>query len=152
MRKSGMFLAIIILVVASCIIWFIAKGISAFFFADGHADAGLRAEFRYARAAKRDGDLKEAIRLAKLELEKEPNNYEGLLLLAAIYEEIKMPDQAVVQLNAALSNPDVTDAQKEFAQAGKDRLEQAQNRSSSAVPPPLPQSVTPPPFPKSIEQ
>jgi tetratricopeptide (TPR) repeat protein len=146
-----MLLAIIILVVASCIIWFIAKGISAFFFADGHADAGLRAEFRYARSAKREGDLKEAIRLAQQELEKDPKNYEGLLLLAAIYEEMKIPDQAMLQLNAALSHPDVTDAQREFAQAEKDRLEQAQNRSS-AVPPPLPQSVTPPPFPKSIEQ
>jgi tetratricopeptide (TPR) repeat protein len=146
-----MLIGIVILVVASFSAWFSAKAISAFFFSDARAGAGLRPEFRYARYARREGDLKEAMKLVRQELEKDPTNYEGLLLLAAIHEEMKRPDQAVSALNAILSNPGATEAQKEFARAEQDRLHEAQDRSSS-VPPPLPESVAPPPFPDSVKQ
>src|SRR5436309_11010407 len=52
---------------------------------DGSLSAGHIPDFQYARAKINDGDLAEAIRLTLHELEKDPNNYEGLFLLAQLY-------------------------------------------------------------------
>jgi hypothetical protein len=73
--------------------------------------SGPWADFKYARLAKRDGEWAEAVRLTKIELEKEPVNYEGLLLLASIFAHMGKHGQVVQILDELLKVSTLTDDQ-----------------------------------------
>jgi len=73
--------------------------------------SGPWADFKSARSAMRDGELDEAERLTKGELEKEPENYEGLMLLASIYAQMGRYKQAVRTLDGLLKSSIITDGQ-----------------------------------------
>jgi predicted Zn-dependent protease len=73
--------------------------------------SGPWADFKYARSAMRDGEWAEAVRLMKIELEKEPENYEGLLLLASIYAHMGKHGRVVQTLDELLKVSTLTDEQ-----------------------------------------
>jgi hypothetical protein len=115
------------------LIW-LADKIAGFFadlfvgalFSEPRNTSGAWPDFRYARSAVRDGDLHGAIELTKGELEKEPENYEGLMLLASLYAETGKParsigalEKIIGALEKILSNPNATDEQKRVASAAK---------------------------------
>ena len=80
-----------------------------------HSEPGERsgpwADFKYARIAKRDGEWAEAVRLTKIELEKEPENFEGLLLQASVYAHMGKHGQVVQTLDELLKVSTLTDDQ-----------------------------------------
>ena len=79
---------------------------------------GFRPDFRVARSLGRDGRLDEAIQLTQDELTKDPHNFEGLLLLATLYHEKGLFDQAMDQLAIIARNPAATVDQKKIAKDG----------------------------------
>ena len=86
---------------------------------------GFRPDFRYARSLGRDGRFDEAIHLAQEELLKDPQHFEGLLLLATLYHEKGLFDQAAEQLAVILRNPQATAEQKQMAQDGLKQCREA---------------------------
>jgi len=84
--------------------------------------SGAWPNFKPARAAAAEGDLAEAIRFAKVELEKEPDNREGLLLLANLHADKGEPGKAIDYLGQVERNALATDQQKEFARSMTERL------------------------------
>ena len=86
---------------------------------DGSVSAGHIPDFQYARIKIKDGDLAEAVRLTLHELEKDPNNYEGLFLLAQLYFETRRPDDALKQIEMILQNPATTPEQWQRASTAK---------------------------------
>ena len=86
---------------------------------DANVSAGHIPDFQFARARIDDGDFEDAIKLTLHELEKNPNNYEGLMLLARLYFQMHRPDEALKQIEAILQNPDTTPEQIERATAAK---------------------------------
>lgn len=83
----------------------------SFLHSESGEHSGPWADFKYARIAKRDGEWTEAVRLTKIELEKEPEHYEGLLLLATIYAHMGKHDQVVQTLDELLNVSTLTDEQ-----------------------------------------
>jgi tetratricopeptide (TPR) repeat protein len=122
------FLSGIAAILALVLLGFIWSGIVAHYMSDslvrllqGDASfsAGHIANFKYARAKIEDGDYPEAIKLTLHELEKKPDNYEGLILLAQLYFETHRPDEALKQIECILQNPDTTAEQLERPAAAK---------------------------------
>jgi hypothetical protein len=110
-----------------CTLWspnvshYIGGGIAHLLF-DGSGEGalgGFRPDFREARSFAEEGDLNKAIELSLAELAKDPANYEGRMLLAALYHEQKLPTQAIIHLDVILNNHSATADQKRHAQAGK---------------------------------
>jgi hypothetical protein len=81
--------------------------------------AGHIADFKYARAKIKDRDFQEAVKLTLHELEKNPENFEGLILLAQLYFEMRHPAEALKQVESILHNPDATPEQIERATVAK---------------------------------
>jgi hypothetical protein len=77
------------------------------------------ADFSLARRLRQEGEIKEAVAAAREELLKDASNYEGLILLAQLYEDLNLPGEALKQLDIILANPQATDAQKEEARVEK---------------------------------
>ncbi|MEW6159077.1 MAG: tetratricopeptide repeat protein [Verrucomicrobiota bacterium] len=94
--------------------WFIARMLSVPIYRYS-GTRGFRPSFTFARSAFRDEDWAEAERLTRLELAKEPANYEGLMLLVAIYEQRKQLRDALTLLESISENPGTTEAQREKA-------------------------------------
>ena len=84
--------------------------------------SGAWPDFKPARLLAADGNLVEAIRFAEIELEKEPANYEGLILLANLYADKGEATTAIDYLRRVEQNPVATDQQKEFARSMSERL------------------------------
>ena len=93
----------------------VAGGITNSLYGRGSQSAGHTPDFKYARAAALDGDFKEAIKLAEWELSKQPDNYEGLVLMATIYMESSRPKLALEQLDRIVASPQATDEQRRLA-------------------------------------
>ena len=83
---------------------------------------GFVPDYRGARSRVEDGDYEQAIEYVKLELAKEPGNFEGLWLLAAIYQEQKKPKEAAQQLDRILACPTSTPEQVAAARAAQQQL------------------------------
>jgi hypothetical protein len=124
------------------ITWFAARIISEVLHGSGRAGGGFRPDFSLARHYLKEGDLEEALKLTDEELDKDPCNFEGMLLLAQICLYRKEPDKAIKALEVIIANPDATDQQKELAVAEKKRLECEFSKpaGSDAAPPPLKQT------------
>jgi tetratricopeptide (TPR) repeat protein len=76
-----------------------------------------RPDYGLAQSHRREGEIKEAIAATRRELEKEPANFEGLILLAQLYQDVNLPKDALRQLEVILNDPQATDEQKEAARA-----------------------------------
>ncbi len=113
--------------VALCSLWkgnlayFITQGVMIFLYGEWstRATGGFRPDYRAIRSRMEEGDLDEAIEQTKKELEKAPKDYEGLMLLATLYHEQQLPDEALVHLEVILHNPRATDEQKRNATLAK---------------------------------
>lgn len=88
----------------------------------GKAGGGFVPDYRAARSSVDDGDYDQAIEFAKFELAKEPGNFEGLWLLAAIYQEQKKVPEAMQQLVLIIACPTSTPEQVAAARAAQQQL------------------------------
>ena len=106
--------------------WHGARAFEALTFGSGHAFGSRRAEFQFARSLARENDFGGALAAIREELEKDPQNYEGHILLATIYKELRQPDRALEALNVILENPNAMPGQIEFARSAAPELRQLQ--------------------------
>lgn len=88
----------------------------------GQGGGGFVPDYRGARSRVEDGDYDQAIEYVKFELAKEPGNFEGLWLLAAIYQEQKKLKEAGQQLDLILACPASTPEQVVAARAAQVQL------------------------------
>ena len=77
--------------------------------------SGAWPNFSAARSWARDGELKKAIALTKAELEKEPENYEGLMLLGALHADMGSSELAVRAMDVLLQSSKLTPEQRKIA-------------------------------------
>lgn len=111
--------------------WFGAQAFLRLTHGSGRAGGGFVPDYRAARARVDDGDYDQAIEYVKHELAKEPGNFEGLWLLAAIYQEQKKIPEAVQQLDLILACPTSTPEQIASARAAQQQLRALQIRLDS---------------------
>lgn len=83
---------------------------------------GFVPDYRGARSRVEDGDYELAIEYVQFELAKEPGNFEGLWLLAAIYQELKQPAAAMRQIDLILACPTSTPEQIAAARGAQQQL------------------------------
>lgn len=83
---------------------------------------GFVPDYRGARSRVEEADYEMAIECVKFELAKEPGNFEGLWLLAAIYQEQKKLKEAGQQLDLILACPTSTPEQVTSARAAQIQL------------------------------
>lgn len=88
--------------------------------------SGIRAEIGGPRALFKHGEYDEALVLTQRELEKDPMNYDGLLLLADIYEALSRPTDAQKALQKLLNKPALTADQRNMIQARIDKINERQ--------------------------
>ena len=79
---------------------------------DMNRPTGIRAEFGAAKRLHIHGDLDDALKQTKQELEKDPYNYEGLLLLSQLYVDLDTPDRALNALDTLLAHTRLTAEQR----------------------------------------
>lgn len=90
----------------------------------GRFGGGFRPDFGAARSRAADGDVDTAMAMLREELEKDPLNYEGLMLLASAYQHKKLPDEAIRQAELILNNPAASADQKRIAEAMRQECRQ----------------------------
>jgi hypothetical protein len=112
--------------------WFFSNSFAGFFYGDISSPTGIRPDFRYAKNHRRDGELEEAIAAIEHELIKDPKNFEGLMLLAGVYQDMKQPEKALVQLGIVSNNSDASESQKQLADAENERCEQLKKHLAAA--------------------
>ncbi len=88
----------------------------------GQGGGGFVPDYRGARSRVEDGDYDQAIEYVKFELAKEPGNFEGLWLLAAIYQEQKKLKEAGQQLDLIITCRTSTPEQVATARAAQHQL------------------------------
>jgi hypothetical protein len=121
---------------------FLSVRIVHFLFDTNNPSMGFRPSFDYARTAIRDGELEEAVKLIKVELAKDPKNYEGRMLMTRVLDAMQVPAEAMAHLAVILENPEATDSQKQCALAEKERLEMLLAlRSGKPWPNPIPSTT-----------
>ena len=89
---------------------------------DFNRPSGIRAEFGAAKRLHFHGDLDDALRVTRQELEKDPFNYEGLLLLAQLYIDTDAPDRALQTIDLLVANTPLTAEQNEAVTATRKSL------------------------------
>jgi tetratricopeptide (TPR) repeat protein len=99
---------------------FAAHGVIRLLDPEFHEARLTRADFSSAMKHRNEGEINDALAATRKELEKDPSNYEGLILLAQLYEDLNMPAEALKQVDIILANPNATDAQKEVARAERE--------------------------------
>lgn len=100
--------------------WFFSRPVDTLIFGGvATQSAGHIPEYKYAREKALEGDFKEAIKLCQWELSKQPDNYEGLLLLATIHMEMKNPKLALEQVELILKIPHLSENQEREARQAK---------------------------------
>lgn len=102
--------------------WFGGQAFLRLTLGSGKAGGGFVPDYRGARSRVEDGDYEQAIEYVKFELAKEPGNFEGLWLLAAIYQEQKKIPEAMQQLGLIRACPASTPEQIAAARAAQQQL------------------------------
>jgi hypothetical protein len=102
--------------------WFGGRIITGILHSSG-GGGGWVPDFYQVRRALEKGQVDEAQELLNEQLEKAPNNYEGLLLQAQIWLDKKQPPMAVKALEAIVASPSATEEQKAVARSEKQRIE-----------------------------
>jgi hypothetical protein len=121
-------LAIVASVVGLAIIWagggawLAARTVSGLMETEPTKLTGPYPEFRFARNCLRDGDLEGALAEAKRELKKDGANFEGLMLLSDIYQDLNSPSKAIAALGVILKSEKATDDQKKLARDVRNRI------------------------------
>jgi hypothetical protein len=92
-----------------------SKGLVGFLNSEPDETSGAWADFRAARSWAKDGEIKKAIALTKAELKKEPDNFEGLILLGSLYADANSPKRALEATETLLRSPNLTPEQKQAA-------------------------------------
>jgi len=92
-----------------------SKGVVGFLNSEPSESSGAWADFRAANSWAKDGGLKKAIALTKAELEKEPDNFEGLMLLGSLHADSGSPKRALEATETLLRSPNLTPEQKAAA-------------------------------------
>jgi len=111
-----------------------SNGLGSVLFGDGQAGGGFRTDYREARSLIDDGDLKGALKAVERELAKEPKDFEGRLLLATVYNNLKQPAKAAEQMDVILNNPEATDGQKADARKLQEEYLNLLNPAGDAPP------------------
>lgn len=109
--------------VTDMIAGFCSRRFVSFLMSEPDQHSGAWPNFKTPRLLAADGNLAEAIQFAEIELEKEPENLEGLLLLASLHEDKGHPGKAIRYWRQVEQSPASTQAQKELAHATRQRLE-----------------------------
>lgn len=112
--------------------WHGAKAFEALTFGSGQAFGSRRAEFQFARSLAEERDFDGALAAIRDELEKEPKNYEGHILLATIYKELRQPEPAMAALDVIIQNPEAMPDQIAFARSAIPELRQLQEQQAKA--------------------
>jgi hypothetical protein len=86
---------------------------------------GVRAEFGAAKALHKHGDLDDALKHTRAELEKEPYSYEGLLLLAQIHIDLDQPERAMKAVDLILERTQLTEDQRKLIQQTRKAVEES---------------------------
>jgi hypothetical protein len=136
------FIGIPILIWTPTMTWHAARFLSTILHGSGRAGGGFRPEYGLVRFHMKEGDLDEALKLLDEELDKDRNNFEGLLLLAQIHLYKKQPQKAIAALQTIIAAPNTTDEQRTLAVSEKKRLECefAKPADGDDAPPPVPRS------------
>jgi hypothetical protein len=90
---------------------------------DLNRPTGIRAEFGAAKALHKHGELDDALLHTKRELEKDPQNYEGLLLLAQIHIDLEKPERALETIDRLLADTPLTEEQRIAVSTTRQSLE-----------------------------
>lgn len=104
---------------------FLSFGFTRLIVGDWQRPTGVRCELAGPRALFKRGDLPDALRLLLQELDKDPFNYEGLLLLADLHEAMDRPTEAAKPLEKLLNKPGLSADQTSMVSA---RLRTIQDR------------------------
>lgn len=108
-----------------------ADAIVGFLNSEPGKHSGALPDFRFARSFMRDGDLEEAASYTKGELEKDPENYEGLMLLASIYAQMGKHALAICTLDTLLKSSIITEGQVAVAKQTREGYAALMNSLSS---------------------
>jgi hypothetical protein len=100
-----------------------AVKISGFIFGDGCGGGGFHPDYKDARACIEGNDFQGAIKCVEAELMKRPNDFEGRLLLAALYKELKQPGRGLPHVEIILGHAELTEPQKAQALAAQAELQ-----------------------------
>ena len=100
-----------------------ANGLVNFLNSEPTRTSGFLPDYRPAKIAARDGDLSQAILFTEEQLEKNPNHYEGLMLLGSLCADAGQPDKAIQMMNRIIANPEATGKQKQTALETKNSYE-----------------------------
>jgi hypothetical protein len=99
-----------------------AAGFCRLIYGDMNRNTGIRPNFHGPKALRSHGDLDDAIALTLAELEKDPHNYEGLLLLSELYEQSQGDRAAIPPLHSLLQKARLTNEQRAFIRARIEKL------------------------------
>ena len=105
---------------------YLSGGLTNLLHRDITSETGIKADFHYARNHRRDGETQKAIAAIEHELKKEPANYEGLMLLAEIYQDLNQPEEALQRLQIIVDGPSATQDQKNYALWEQEKCRQLQ--------------------------
>lgn len=103
-----------------------AAGLVSFFQRDVSSETGIKPDFHYARNHRRDGETAKAVAAIEHELKKSPESYEGLMLLAEIYQDRNQPGEALKRLQIIVDSASATDDQKDYARWEQEKCRQLQ--------------------------
>jgi hypothetical protein len=125
-----------------------AGGVIRFLFGGG--GGRFRTDFNFARARAAEGDVEGTVAALHEELEKDPLNYEGLMLLASAYQHLKRPDDALIQIDRILCNPEAGLDQKKIALAAREETLQLRLHLQALAGGPVPSVPKSPPASRPI--
>jgi hypothetical protein len=106
-------------VLAAKIAGFCSRRFVAILMNEPGESSGAWPDFRAARSWAREGDIKKAIALTAAELEKEPENYEGLMLLGSLHADSGSVKLALRTTESLLRCAHLTEEQKRVAMEKK---------------------------------
>lgn len=113
--------------------WFAAEAVHRLLHGrPNQGGGGFVPDYRGARSRVEDGDYDQAIEYVQFELAKEPGNFEGLWLLAAIYQEQRKFKEAAQQLDLIIACPTSTPEQVVTARAALQQVRAQQIQVDSA--------------------
>lgn len=98
-------------------------------YGDGRGGGGHVPYYGFAQSLINEDKLKEAETEILEQLAKEPHNFEGNRMLAAIYQEWGQHDKAIHRLDQALLRQEIPASQSEFIEAAKEQLLELKRRA-----------------------
>ncbi len=91
-------------------------------FGNGQGGGSVVPTFNFAQKLINDDELEDAEKEILQQLAKDPQNFDGNRMLAAIYQEWKQPDKAIKRLDVAAQRPDIPESHAEFIKEAREQL------------------------------